>query len=95
MEESKYDAEKRSRALRSAALRLVVAVYIGYLAYKIAAAEDTTMNITVARIIGSVFMTAAVAFGIYSFVRMRSELAAARISPEGSAETDGESRDGE
>lgn len=95
MEEVKYDAGKRLKALRSAALRIIVAVYIGYLAYKIAAAEDTSMSVTTARIIGSVFMAAAVAFGIYSFVRMRSELSAARIkeeSPEGVPE---EERDGE
>ena len=65
MDREKYDPQKNSRSDKAAVLRAVVAVYIGYLGYKIACAENTTMSVTTARIIGAVFIAAAAAFGVY------------------------------
>ena len=73
MDDTKYDPQKRSHADKAAVLRAVVAVYIGYLGYKIACAENTTMSVTTARIIGGAFIAAAAAFGVYIAKRWISD----------------------
>ena len=76
----KYDEAKRSKAGKSALLRAVVVAYIAYLAFKIVTAEDTSMNLTTARIIGAVFIVADIAFAVYTYMRFRSELKSAEIT---------------
>ena len=78
----KYDAEKRLKAGKAAVLRIVVAVYIAYLAFKIAAAKDTSMSLAASRIIGAVFFAAAAAFAVYAVRRYMSEIKAAKICDE-------------
>ena len=78
----KYDTEKRSKAGKGAALRAVVAVYIAYLAFKIAAAENTSMSLTTARIIGAVFIAADIAFVIYACNQFRRDMKAAVMTDE-------------
>ena len=82
----KYDQEKCSKAGKGAALRAVVAAYVAYLAFKIAAAENTSMSLTTARIIGAVFIAADIAFVIYACNLFRREIKAAIITDE-AAET--------
>lgn len=82
MEKVKYDATKRSKAGTAAALRIVVSVYIAYLAYKIAFAENTSMSLWQCRLFGAFFFLAAVAFAVYSIICYRNELKAAVINSE-------------
>lgn len=77
-----YDAEKRARAGRGAVLRVLVAVYIAYLAFKIFFAEDTTMSVTLCRIIGIVFIAADIAFIVYSYNLFHREMKDAVITEE-------------
>ena len=71
------NSEMTSKAQKSMVLRLVVAVYIAYLGVKIFKAEETTMNITLAHIIGAFFVGAAAIFCVYSVIRMKKETSAA------------------
>ena len=80
--DGKYDPQKRSRADKAALLRAVVAAYIGYLGYKIAAAENTTMSLLTARIIGIAFILAAAGFCVYIFRRWKSDCRDALIAKE-------------
>ena len=86
MNEVKYDLEKRSKAYKSVGLRMIVAVYICYLAFKISSAEDTSMSKTMCWIIGGVFMAAAIAFIIYSRKRFLTDLYEARIQDDDAAD---------
>ena len=86
MNQVKYDEEKRSRDCKSVVLRMVVAVYICWIAFKISSAEDTSMSRTVCWIIGGVFMAAAIAFIIYSRKRFLTDLDEARIKDDHSAD---------
>ena len=86
MNEVKFDMEKRSRAYKSCGLRMIVALYICYLAFKISSAEDTSMSKTLCWIIGGVFMVAAVAFIIYSRKRFLVDLDAAKIKDDNTAD---------
>ena len=86
MNDVKYDAEKRTSAGKKMLLRLAVSVYIFYLAFKIASAEDTTMSVTACRIIGAVFVAAGIAFVIYTNKQFRREMKASVIADE-AAET--------
>ena len=85
----KYDMEKRSKAGKSAALRIVVVIYIFYLAFKIVSAEDTTMSVTACRIIGTVFMAAGIAFTVYTNKQFHKDMKASIIADEDAA-TDAE-----
>ena len=86
MNEVKYDLEKRSKAYKSAGLRMIVAFYICYLAFKISSAEDTSMSKTLCWIIGGVFLAAAIAFVIYSRKRFLIDLDAAKIKEDHAAD---------
>lgn len=86
MNEVKYDLEKRSKAYKSIGLRMIVAVYICYLAFKIASAEDTSMSKTMCWIIGGVFLAAAIAFIIYSRKRFLIDLDSAKIKEDHAAD---------
>lgn len=78
----KYDEQKRSQADKAALLRGVVAGYIIFLGWKIATNKDTTMDVTTARIIGGVFIAAALGFCVYIYLRRKSDLEAARLTDE-------------
>ena len=86
MNEVKYDLEKRSKAYKSAGLRMIVAFYICYLAFKISSAEDTSMSKTLCWIIGGVFLAAAIAIIIYSRKRFLIDLDAAKIKEDHSSD---------
>ncbi|MBR5684206.1 MAG: hypothetical protein IKW96_13205 [Ruminococcus sp.] len=88
----KYDTEKLSKAGKGAALRAVVAIYIAYLAFKIFFAENTSMSVTVSRIIGAIFMAADIAFIIYTYNQFHKEMKAAALADE-APETDAEEND--
>lgn len=88
----KYDTEKLSKAGKGAALRAVVAIYIAYLAFKIFFAENTSMSVTVSRIIGAIFMAADIAFIIYTYNQFHKEMKAAVLADE-APETDAEEND--
>ena len=79
MNSSKYDQFKYSKAVRSGALRVIVAVYICYLAFKIASAEDTSMSKTLCWVIGGAFTAAAIGFIVYSYKRFRADLEDAKL----------------
>ncbi len=89
MDSAKYDTQKRSRAGKAAVLRAVVAGYIAYLGWKIATATDTTMDRTLAYILGGLFMLAAGAIVFYIVKRYRADLEEAKISGD-NAETEDE-----
>ncbi|WP_296691021.1 hypothetical protein [Ruminococcus sp.] len=95
MNSSKYDQVKYSKALRFAALRFIVAVYICYLAFKIASADDTTMSKTLCWIIGGVFIAAAIGFGVYSYKRFHADLDDAKLKEEDTIEAVAEEADAE
>ena len=85
----RYDADKKSKAERAALFRAVVAGYIGYLGYKIACAEDTTMSVTLSRVLGIAFIAAAAGFAVYIVKRWRSDMENARITEDtGTDESD-------
>ena len=86
MGRSGYDAEKLSKAGTKAALRAIVAGYIGYLGYKIATEENTSMKKTAALIIGAFFIVAAAAVGAYTVYCFRTDRRAARLAAEPEAE---------
>lgn len=89
--DGKFDPQKRSRADKAALLRAVVAAYIGYLGYKIAAAENTSMSLLTARIIGIAFILAAAGFCVYIYKRWKSDCNDALIvKEEPAAETENE-----
>ena len=79
MRNPEYDIQKRARADTTALLRAVVAGYILYLGWNIVAARDSAMPPTAAKLAGAVFMTAAIAFGVYTWKRWRLDLEAARL----------------
>ncbi len=79
MNNTKNDPGKRSKALTALTLRCVVAVYICYLAFKIASGDDTTMSIVLCRVIGAVFMLAALSFAAYSLYTYRRDIRQADI----------------
>ncbi len=83
----KYDTEKLSKAGKGAVLRVVVAVYIAYLAFKIVSADNTSMSVTVSRIIGALFLAADIAFIIYTYNQFHKEMKAAVLANE-ATETD-------
>ncbi|MCR5600882.1 MAG: hypothetical protein K6G33_09115 [Ruminococcus sp.] len=80
MNNTKNDSGKRSKALTALTLRIVVAVYICYLAFKIASEEDTSMSIVLCRVIGAVFMLAALSFAVYSLYTYRRDIREADIA---------------
>ncbi|MCR4640240.1 hypothetical protein [Ruminococcus sp.] len=84
-----YDAEKRARAGRGAVLRVLVAVYIAYLAFKIVSAEDTTMSAAACRVIGAVFIAADIAFIVYTYNLFRKEMKAAEADVEADEAAEG------
>ena len=84
----RYDIEKRSKAGKAAALRAVVAVYICYLAFKIASAENTSMSVTACRIIGAVFMAAGIAFVVYTYKQFHKDMKASVLSDEAEESAD-------
>ena len=83
MDSTKYDNEKRAKAISSLALRLLVAAYMGYLCFKLWSADKTDSNILAFRIIGGFFLAAAVIFIIYALNHLRIDLKAARINDTG------------
>ncbi len=78
----KYDEDKRARAGRAAVLRAVVAVYIGYIAYKVALGENTTMSRMLCYVMGAVFLVAALFIGGYTYYRYRCDMKDAIITDE-------------
>ena len=83
---------KFSRAQTAALLRTVVAGYIMYLGWKIATnTEESSMSPLVAKLIGGVFIAAAIGFGIYVFKRWKADSAAEKLAAEEAEEReDGE-----
>jgi hypothetical protein len=79
MNNVKNDSNKRSKALTALTLRGVVAVYIVYLAFKIASGEDTTMSIVLCRVIGAVFLLAGLSVACYAVYTYRRDLREADI----------------
>jgi hypothetical protein len=86
MSRSGYDAEKLSKAETKAAMRAIVAGYLGYLGYKIATEENTSMKKAAALIIGAFFFIAAAAVGAYTVYCFLTDRKAARLAPEAAAE---------
>lgn len=86
MNNVKIDPDKRSKAVKSLTLRTVVAVYIAYLAFKIASAEDTTMSLTLCRVIGALFLGASICVAAYTYYRYRSDMKDAVIVDDGTEE---------
>ncbi len=86
MNEVKFDMEKRSRAYKACGLRMIVALYMCYLAFKISSADDTSMSKTLCWIIGGIFMAAAIVFIIYSRKRFLIDLDAAKIKDDNTAD---------
>ena len=86
MNEVKFDMEKRSKAYKACGLRMIVALYICYLAFKISSAEDTSMSKTMCWVIGGVFMAAAIAFIIYSRKRFLIDLDEAKLKDDNSVD---------
>ena len=79
---TKYDPEKYNKAIKYLALRMIVAVYLSYLAFKIASGDDTKMSRTLCWIFGGVFMAASICFIIYSNKAHRAALEDAKIGEE-------------
>lgn len=92
MAEYRYNEELRSRAVKKALLRALVAGYLVYLGWNIATGESDSMTQLTARLIGGAFIAAAAAFGVYIFRSWRSDMAAARELPDN--EGDEQSIDG-
>ena len=90
-----YDIQKRARAGTAATFRAVVAGYIIYLGWKIATAEGSSMPPLAAKLIGVAFITAALAFGVYTWKRWRLDLEAARLPETEDEEIAEEIDDGE
>ncbi len=88
---NRNDTDRSSRAAKAAVLRAVVAGYIGYLGYKIFCAEDTTMSLVTAHILGIVFMAAAAGFAVYIVIRWRADMKAV---PDNAAEETAEADTG-
>jgi hypothetical protein len=86
MNEVKFDMEKRSRAYKACGLRMIVALYMCYLAFKISSADDTSMSKTLCWIIGGIFMAAVIVFIIYSRKRFLIDLDAAKIKDDNTAD---------
>lgn len=86
MNNVKIDPDKRSKAVRALTLRTVVAVYIAYLAFKIASAQDTTMSLTLCRVIGALFLVASICVAAYTYTRYRSDMKDAVIDSDGTEE---------
>ena len=80
MNERQNDSQKQTKAGTAAALRLVVAGYLVYLGYKIAVNENTSMSPVTAKILCAAFIAAALAFGVYTLLRWRKDMAAAQIT---------------
>ena len=79
---SGYDFTKRAKAVNTATLRAVVALYIAYLGYSIIRGVrdgSTTMSPALGWTAGIVFICAAAAVLIYSWKRWRAEVEAARL----------------
>lgn len=77
-----FDVSKRARAGTAATFRAVVVGYLIYLGWKIASAEGGAMSVLTARLIGAVFILAAIAFGVYTWKRWRIDLENARLPEE-------------
>ena len=80
MNERQFDPQKQTKAGTAALLRLAVAGYLVYMGYKIAVNENTTMPPVTAKILGGVFIAAAMGFGAYTLLRWRKDIAAAQIT---------------
>ncbi|MBP5379407.1 MAG: hypothetical protein J6Y64_07695 [Ruminococcus sp.] len=75
----KFDAVKRQKAKISAVLRVIVAVYLGYLGIKLVTNKETTMDMATAWTFGALFMLAAIIIAGYSIYRFYSDFTAAHI----------------
>ena len=77
-----YDMQKRARAVTSATLRAVVALYIGYLGYNIIKGVregTTTMAPGIGWTAGLFFLAAALGVCFYAWKRYRQDVEAARL----------------
>ena len=83
-EKKHYHVTSKSRADTAAVLRAAVAVYLLYLAWKIATASgaDASFSQPVSLLIGGAFAAAALAFGWYTWRRYRADLRGAELTPE-------------
>ncbi|SFW46031.1 hypothetical protein [Ruminococcus flavefaciens] len=79
MNTSKLNAVKRQKAKISAVLRVVVAVYFGYLAIKLMTNKDTTMDMATAWTFSALFILAALAIAGYSIYRFYCDFTASHI----------------
>lgn len=83
--DGKYNQQKLNRALTSAALRIVVAGYIIFIAYHVISgtrSEASTIPSWVGMLIGFVFIAASVGFIIYAVLSFRKALQSARLDAE-------------
>ncbi|EWM55015.1 hypothetical protein [Ruminococcus flavefaciens] len=72
MNGTKYDSEMRSKALKAAALRGVVILYLAFLSFKMWSVDSSEKNVWIFRIFGTVFLAGAVGFGIYAWKSFRA-----------------------
>jgi len=86
-----YNVQKRAKAGTAATFRGIVAVYIGYLGYRIIRGEldgESTLPGWVSWTVGVLFIAAAIGFIYYLWKRWRADVEAARLPQEDI--TDGE-----
>ncbi len=78
-----HDAQKLARAGTSAVLRIVVAIYLVHLAYRIIRGVtdgSSSMSPVVGWIAALFFIAVAIAFCLYTWKRYRADQKAARLS---------------
>ena len=79
MNSLKFDALKHNKAKISAVLRVIVAVYLGYLGIKMVTNKETTMNAATSWTFGALFILAAVIIAGYSIYRFYNDSTSAHI----------------
>ena len=84
-EKLEYNVQKRAKAGTSATLRAVVALYLLYLGYQLlrsAAAGSGEFPAWAGWTFGMFFLLAGLGFGVYIWKRWRTDVEAARLTPE-------------
>lgn len=89
------DQGKFSRAQTAATLRAVVAGYFMYIGWKIATNTDTDMSPLTAKLIGGIFIAAALCFGVWVWKRWRTDREQEKLAAEQAEAESSESEGGE
>ena len=79
MNSLKFDVIKHNKAKISAFLRVIVAVYLGYLGVKMVTNQETTMNAATSWTFGALFILAALIIAGYSIYRFYNDFTSAHI----------------